>query len=115
MMNRLTRPARFLTLLLAAMQFAVPAVLSVVDGDLARSGRVSAPHIEDVGRNQCKPPHSADCAICQFLSTLYNRQDMPATVAIATEVAVAPADPITRSGIAARHGFNSRAPPSLLV
>ncbi len=115
MMNRLTRPARFLMLLLAAMQFAVPAVVSVVDGVVARHGRESPTHIEEFGQNQCKPPHSADCAICRFLSTLYNRQDMPATLAIATEVAVAPADPITRSGIAARHGFNSRAPPSLLV
>ena len=65
----LSRPVRFLTLLLAAMQFAVPAVVSVVDGVVARHGRESPTHIEEFGQNQCTPPHPADCAMCRFLSS----------------------------------------------
>jgi hypothetical protein len=111
MTNRLSRPVRFLTLLLAAMQFAVPAVVSVVDGTVARSARESGTHIEAFGDNQCKPPHSADCAICRFLSTTHGQVGTPVAAVVLTKIAPPPTTLVALAGTAARHGFDSRAPP----
>src|ERR1041385_8175451 len=68
MIGKPTRPLRYFTLLLAAMQFALPAVASVADGLYAATGRNDGSHVEDVARNQCKPPHAGDCAICRYLT-----------------------------------------------
>src|SRR5260221_992407 len=105
MTSRLSRPFRLLTLLLAAMQFAVPAVVSVVDGDGARAGRPLGTHVEEFGQNQCKPPHSADCAICRFLSTAHSQPGTPVAAFVATEVAAAPSTRVALSASAAQYGF----------
>lgn len=111
-MSRLTRSVRFFTLLLAAIQFAVPAAVSVVDGALAGSGRESRSHIESVGANDCASAHSADCLLCRFLSTTLARTGTSAPAVIGTDLA----QPPTMLGVAhvaaAQHGFNSRAPPT---
>lgn len=111
---RLSRPVRALTLLLAAIQFAVPAVVSVADGALAQSGRGSGMHVEDFGANRCKPPHSADCAICQFLSTVHSQTTSAAVAVISQHVTDTPKAEIAQAVASDRHGFNSRAPPTLL-
>ena len=111
---RMSRPVRTLTLLLAAIQFAVPAVVSVADGALAQSGRGSGMHVEDVGNNHCKPPHSADCAICQFLSTVHSQTTPAAVAVISQHVGSTPTAAIAQAVASDRRGFNSRAPPTLL-
>ena len=65
----LPRYARFLTLLLAAIQFAAPAVVSVVDGAFSKIVRDPGIHVEAAGDNECTPPHGTDCGICRYLST----------------------------------------------
>ena len=114
MPTRLTRSARFLTLLLAAMQFAVPAVVSVVDGAVAESARVTGTHVEEFGRNKCTPPHSADCAICRFLSTTQSHGSTAVAAVIVSRVSAAPETLVALSATTARHGFDSRAPPTFL-
>lgn len=114
MTSRLSRQVRLLTLLLAAMQFAVPAVVSVVDGAGARAGRPSGTHVEEFGRNQCKPPHSADCAICRFLSTTHSQAGTSVPAIVATEIAAAQNTLVAFCAAATRDGFDSRAPPTVL-
>jgi len=113
-MPPLNRPARFLTLLLAAMQFAVPAAISVVDGSVASSAREAGSHVEEFGQNQCKAPHSADCAICRFLSTTQPEVVTALATAVVNEIAPSPATLVAMSTTTARNGFNSRAPPTIL-
>lgn len=115
MVSRLSRPVRFLMLLLAAMQVAVPAVVSVVDGVVARHGRESPTHIEEFGQNQCKPPHPADCAICRFLSTTHAQAGTSVAAVVVTKIVPAPTTLVALSVTAARYGFDSRAPPTLPI
>ena len=110
MIHRLTRATRLLTLLFAAMQFAVPAVASVVDG-AAGAERGAGSHVEDFGRNKCTPPHSADCAICRFLSTTHSQASAPVVAAVVAKVAANPESLVAFATTTARAGFNSRAPP----
>ena len=112
--THLSRPVRFLTLLLAAMQFAVPAAMSVVDGTVARWGQDAGSHVEAFGQNACKPPHSADCAVCRFLSTTHGQIDASVAAAVVTTIAPSPTTLVALSAAAARHGFDSRAPPAIL-
>ena len=114
MMTRLSRLARFFTLLIAAMQLAVPAVVSVADGSVARSARTAGPHIEAAGQKPC-PSHSADCGLCQFLSHSRAQPEAPARVVVSTEVPPAFAALIARRVTIARSGIQSRAPPTLPV
>jgi len=111
----MSRPTRLLTLALAAVQFALPAVASVTDGILAGSGRNDAAHVEDVARSQCKPPHAADCAICRFLSIDQAKSSAERIAFLSVERATAANVLLSRRIDAARAGFDSRAPPTLLV
>jgi hypothetical protein len=109
---RLSRPFRFLTLLLAAMQFAVPAVVSVVDGAQARGGRNSGSHVEEVGGKQCRPPHSEDCLICRFLSAAHGVATSAAPCLAEEEIASLQAAPAPSAAVGSQYGFDSRAPPT---
>jgi len=62
--------ARVWVLVLAVLQLAATPALAIADGMLAlrNSGRVVA-HAEGHSSEHCKPPHSAECALCQFLSS----------------------------------------------
>ena len=113
-MRPLSRALRLLTLLLAAMQFAVPAVVSMADGVSAYAGRKVVAHVEPTGGNNCAPSHSPDCVCCRFLSTVFGVNDASA----ATEV-VADATPridtvVVTHATTTRQGLHSRAPPALL-
>jgi hypothetical protein len=110
----LSRSSRFLTLILAALQFAAPAIASVAEGSFSQQVADSGSHIEAYGLNSCTPPHSADCAICRFLTG--NASDAPATAApvIAREVPVADDVTVAARSAIVRYGFDSRAPPPLL-
>jgi hypothetical protein len=110
--SRLSHPVRFLTLLFAAMQFAAPAVLSVADGSLAREGRTSTSHIEEVGGKQCRAPHSEDCLVCRFLSATHGVAAAAALAPLTQEIAPASTPVASLAASADRHGFNSRAPPA---
>lgn len=114
-MSHLTRPVRFVVLLLAAMQFVVPAVVSVADGAVARSGRESAAHIEGAGANQCAPIHPADCMLCRFLSTTGSPHRASVAVVLDTDVPGPFRTLVAFRVIGARYGINSRAPPNLLA
>src|SRR3954464_1162240 len=109
----LSRVTRFITLLLAAVQFAAPAVASVADG--AVGGRAQGSHIEEVGQNRCTPPHSADCAICRFISN--NVGETTGAAAQVGAMALVGHVPLFAAlgNLPTRQGFDSRAPPTLLV
>ena len=108
------RFVRLVTLVFAAAQFALPAAASVADGAAAAGGRNSAAHVESKGDRDCKPPHTADCAICRFLTTAHGQAR--AATAILVEAGIAPTHetPLACAATGARYGFDSRAPPTLL-
>lgn len=110
----LSRTTRFLTLLFAAIQFAVPAVVSVADGAIARGGRNAGSHVEDVGGKQCRPPHTEDCLLCRFLTATHSAAPAAPAPAIEQTIASIPTTRIAHTAVADRYGFNSRAPPTLL-
>lgn len=109
----ISRLTRFLTLLLAAIQFAAPALASVAEGWFSR--RVADPqsHVEQYGQNDCTPPHPADCAICRFLGD--NAADQPAqpTLFVSVVPQVAPIVRITEGSGPERQGFDARGPPAI--
>ena len=111
-MTSFSRPVRILTLLLLALQCALPALISVADGARARAGQNAVSHIEAVGVNDCAPAHSADCELCQFLASGL----CAPLAAMALLPAREPSEPITAPVLllraAASGGFNSRAPPT---
>ena len=114
MSTRVSRPVRFMTLCLAALQFALPGVASIADGAIARSTRNEVSHVEDVAQKSCKPPHSADCVVCRFLSTTIG-QSAAVAAPIVVEGVIAMPTTVVATGLAAElYGFNSRAPPKLL-
>ena len=61
---------RFVTLLLAALQLAMPGLASLADAAAARESRSTygVTHVEEPGGAQCPPVHTDECALCQFLS-----------------------------------------------
>src|SRR3954468_16837236 len=107
----MSRLLRFATLIFAAAQFALPAVASVADGLSAAGGRNSAAHVEAKGDQDCKPPHTADCVICRFLSGTHSQSRNSATTPVLASRATPVEAFILVAGAAPRHGFNSRAPP----
>ncbi len=111
-MTRLFGLVRHLTLMFAALQFALPAILSVTDGASAAGGRNSASHIESKGDRDCKPPHTADCAVCRFLTATVSRGG-PATVGHVAENlrAAAIARQFGDPSAVLAHLQRSRAPP----
>src|SRR4051794_6587433 len=112
MIARLNRPIRLLTLLLAAIQFAMPGVATVLDGQSAHEGGRMSAHIESGAQKSCKAPHSADCAVCRFLTQAVSR-DRTAPAFITTSVGAIAPEAVKHFYLdAVRAGFNSRAPPS---
>jgi hypothetical protein len=108
-----SRFIRFVTLLLAAIQFAAPAVASVAEGSVAQHAVGAAAHIEEHGQKDCAPPHAADCALCRFLSGTLGHVDMPA-MPVSVSVALPVTDARTSIGASAdRQGFDARGPPAI--
>ena len=108
----LSRFARFLTLMLAAIQFAAPAFVSVADGAFAKQVRDPGMHVEETGSTECTPPHAADCMVCRFLSGSVGRTEAPATFAVVVAAQPAPALLVQAGPGSIRRGFDARGPPA---
>ncbi|MES2180140.1 MAG: hypothetical protein V4550_19950 [Gemmatimonadota bacterium] len=114
-MIRPSRWTRFLTVFFAAVQFALPATLSVSDAVDAIDRRNAYSHVEDESRTACRPPHSADCVVCQYLSVLMvgtsaDPLEVPRRLTGGLAEFSAPSTESLRG-----HGYLSRAPPDQLV
>jgi hypothetical protein len=110
-----TRPSRFLTILCASVQLALPAALGVIDARSAWDGRNTLTHIEEPGGQQCHARHGDECILCRYLATGAAR-DEPAPGLVPPIAGVQPrlsAEAATPS--AWRRGFHSRAPPVTLI
>jgi hypothetical protein len=109
-------PSRFIrlvTLVLAAIQFAAPAVTSVAEGAYSRRVIDPSAHVEEHGQKDCVPPHAADCAVCRYLVDHVGDIHVPALgVAIVTTQAE-PVAPLTLNAWADRDGFEARGPPAI--
>ena len=97
----------------AVIQLAVGPALSVIDGAYAnRDSDVVLAHVEGHSTKSCQPPHSADCAICQFVSSLVVRAsnaptlDWPPTPSLAVGERADAARPVATVELE-----HSRAPP----
>jgi hypothetical protein len=104
---------RIVVLLWAALQLALPPVLTVMDANLATAvaGTVGA-HVESTSTPDCHRAHGADCAFCQFLSTYLGtvRAASPARIVALAQVRPSALLP-TFGASAARSLPGSRAPP----
>lgn len=109
----LSRFARFLTLMLAAIQLAAPALVSVADGAYAKLVRDPGVHVEASGINECMPPHAADCSVCRFLSG--NGAGAPERIveSVPTSVTVLVDETVDPVVLIAAGAARSRAPPSV--
>ena len=68
-MNRLSRQYRVLALVWAVLQFALPSVVTLVDAiSTGRSAAEAVAHVEESSSTRCQPPHSAECALCRYVS-----------------------------------------------
>ena len=58
-----------LALVWAVLQFALPAVVTLVDAiSTVRSTADAVAHVEESSSKRCQPPHSAECALCRYVS-----------------------------------------------
>ena len=114
MIRRVNRTVRLFAALAAAMQFALPAVVSVADGILARESQTTEYRPEGVNQNAQKPAHPVDCLLCWYLSVNLAQPGVP--VPPLPPLAVAPLVELpVEGGVAAPlPGHRSRAPPTLL-
>jgi len=113
MATRARRSLRFLMLCLAALQVALPAAASVVDGSIARSAPSASVHVEDVARNACNA-HSPDCALCRILSVSFAQESGTTVATVEKSIAVPPTAFVPAYSDTSRQGLHSRAPPVLL-
>lgn len=107
-----SRFARFVTLLLAAIQFAAPAVASVAEGEFSRRVVDSVAHIEEHGQKDCAPPHAADCAICRYL---VDNAGHPEIAALPLDLQTVNSVAVVRESFGSsvdRQGFEARGPPA---
>jgi hypothetical protein len=109
----LSRSMRFLTLLLAAIQFAAPALVSVADGAFAKQVREPGVHVESTGSTDCTPPHAADCTVCRFLSGNVGEAQLPSALAIPAGAQPTPPSVAVDALGALRQGFDARGPPAV--
>jgi hypothetical protein len=108
-----SRFLRLVTLVLAAIQFAAPAVATVAEGTYARRVIDPTSHVEEHGQKDCVPPHAADCTVCRYLVDNAGDVHTP-TLGVAIEAAQAePVAPTTLNAWADRDGFEARGPPAI--
>jgi hypothetical protein len=108
---------RVWAILWAVLQFALPLGATYADAQIEReSARAPGAHVESTSTTSCRPSHSNDCALCQFLSRVAppsQGSSLPEIV-----VVVRGAREAHRSGFVA-HGFTRislpRAPPAVLA
>lgn len=103
---------RLLVLAWAVLQLAASPVLSLFDGVFALRNPNVAAHVEGHSSKSCQPPHSADCALCQFLSSNAANRTTVAPLAWPTVELCAPVQLTAQLGVSpALDLADSRAPP----
>ncbi|HKG94342.1 MAG TPA: hypothetical protein VKA84_20690 [Gemmatimonadaceae bacterium] len=117
-MRRASAVVRLLVVLLALVQAAAPAAVSLADARLVATNPVLSgeAHIEDHGSSSCPRVHPLDCALCQYVSAPF-LSSAPDAGPFALERAVAlPHGPAEhRRAAAALRQPPSRAPPGSLT
>ena len=68
-MTRRTPVLRGLTLLLAMVQLGSPAMSAIADARLAAQAGEPIAHVESTSATDCPVVHTADCAMCRYLSS----------------------------------------------
>jgi len=109
-----TVACRAVAFLFAVAQFALPGALSVADGIDANVVGESVAHVEDIAHKQCKPPHTADCAVCRYLATGTVGNSATHIGFVGTTQVELAASAIATPLSAPYFGLHSRAPPTLL-
>lgn len=112
-MNRFGRPFRLLALLLAVMQIMAPAVVSVIDGDLAAHSQPTVAHIEALGGNDCAPVHSPECSLCQLINASATVGEAFRPVPVETAHTQCFRSTVLAYASFTSHGYRSRAPPDV--
>jgi hypothetical protein len=112
-MTRRAPLLRFLALLWAGLQFAMPALGSLADARFAAAAGDPVSHVESTSSASCPAVHAPDCAVCRYLSGATPVPENAAAVNIDAEQAGAQA----RTRCAVAHVAiilpDGRAPPAL--
>jgi hypothetical protein len=113
-MTRRAPMLRFLALLWASLQVAMPAASAVADGMVAReSGQQAYAHIESSTTARCPVVHPPDCGVCRFLTACGSAPSgTPAAFVTRASLAVKP-ELVGSDHAAALSLPDGRAPPVL--
>jgi hypothetical protein len=107
-----SRFARFLTLVLAAIQFATPGIASIAEGTFSRRVVDPRAHVEEHGQKDCVPPHATDCAVCRYLVDNVGHPALPAVVLDFGTVRTTAVVKESFGSGPERQGFEARGPPA---
>ena len=112
-MRRLPTFVRALLGLLATVQLAVPAIVTLADARLASASVGTASvHVEDHTGGGCRPVHPDDCALCELLlqsgSACAHIPDVPSSRIVRRGVGEDSVSTVDRFTVALHR---SRAPP----
>ena len=109
-----TPVGRFVTLLLATLQFASPGISAIADGRLALANASGpATHIEATTTAACPVVHHPDCGVCRYLSQAASPAKQSAFSLRLAACAVEPKAASLEPRAAALAAPNGRAPPTL--
>ena len=108
-----SRFARFLILVVAAIQFAVPAAASIAEGVFALRTIDPRAHVEEKGQKDCVPPHGADCVVCRYLVDNVGHPEVPVVVPNLEAVRTTAVAEESRGATSDRLGFEARGPPAM--
>ena len=114
MTRRLHKTVRLFSVLAAAMQFALPAVVSIADGNLARASQATESRPDGVAQTVQKPAHPVDCVLCWYLSANLAQPGVHTPPPPVRTVALVVETPVALCVLPTRPGHHSRAPPTLL-
>jgi hypothetical protein len=104
---------RFITLLLATLQFASPGISAVADGQLARQNALQpTTHVEATTTAACPVVHHPDCGVCRYLSNAFAPPRQAAFGARFAACEIEPKAASREPRAAALAAPNGRAPPT---
>ena len=105
-----------LSMLWAVLQFALPTGASYLDAAIAArpSAARAVAHVEEGPGTGCQAPHSAECAVCRYLSSFASDAPHAAFAESGTHALVAPPTCVTSHRDGAVDALPlSRAPPAV--
>ena len=113
MVRRLNSIVRLFTLVVAALQIALPPAVSIADGLLSRTSQRTEVRPSGFANTVKSQAHPVDCLLCWYLNATLAQPGAQQAAAVLPDAAHALDTQATLSVRPARPGHYSRAPPEL--